>query len=144
MNKFFKLRAVVGMNTFEEFGGSKSMLGIEAQNLRGVVAALRRVGSGSPLKSHHSAGGQRLLKPSLTLQEGGFMVTALGEKRCKNECAQRDGKDARLGTQNAMLDRDRGIAEIADTKCGHPDQRKRNDEGGCGGEDGATACRNPQ
>ena len=60
-------------------------------------------------------GGQCFLKPGLTLQECGFVVTALREKRSKNECAERDGKDARLGTQNAMLDRDSGIAEIADT-----------------------------
>src|SRR5262245_1710328 len=144
MNKFFELRAIIGMNPFEEFGGRKSMLWIEAQNLRSVVAPLRRVGPGIPVKGHHSPGGQRFLKPGLTLQECGLMVTALREKRSKNECAERDGKDARLGTQNAMLDRDSGIAEIADTKCGHPDQCKRNYEGGRSGEDGATAGRNPQ
>src|SRR5262245_3300668 len=140
MNKFFELRAIVGMNTFEEFGGRKSTLWTEAQNLRSVVAPLRRVGAGIPFKGHNSSRGQRLLKPGLALQEGGFVVTALREKRSKNERAERDGKDARLGTQNAVLDRDSGIAEIADTKCGHPDQCERNDEGSRGSEDGATAC----
>src|SRR5262245_19134520 len=144
MNKFFELRTVTGRKQFEEFGGRKSMPWIEAQNLSSVVAQLRRVAPGIPFKGHRSAGGQRFLKPGLTLQECGLVMTALREKRSKNECAERDGKDARLGTQNAMLDRDSGIAEIADTKCGHPDQCKRNDEAGRSGEDGATAGRNPQ
>src|SRR4029453_11470920 len=126
MNKFFELRAVTGMNPFEEFCGRKSMIWIEAQNLRSVVAPLRRVGPGIPFKGHHSPGGQRFLKPGLTLQECGLVVTGLREKGSKNEWGGGDGGDRGLGTQNALLDRDRGFAEIADTKRGHPHQRKRN------------------
>src|SRR5512132_1645995 len=144
MNKFFELRAVVGMHPFEEFRCRKSMLWIEAQNLRSVVAPLRQVGSGIPFKGHHSPGGERFLKPCLTFQERGLVVTSLREKGSKNECAERDGKDARLGTQNALLDRDGGFAEITDTKCSHPDQCKRDDESGRSGEDRATAGGNPQ
>src|SRR4029077_13984294 len=59
----------------------------------------------------------RLLQPRAARYERGLVQTSFGKQRNKYEYAKRHGQDAGLCAQNALGDRQAGVAEKADAEC---------------------------
>ena len=60
---------------------------------------------------------QRLVQPRSARHELRLVQASFGKQRNKYEYAKRHGQDARLCAQNALGDREAGVAEKADAEC---------------------------
>src|SRR5580704_15094324 len=87
---------------------------------------------------------QRLVQPRAARHERGLVRTSFGKQSSKYEYAKRRSQDARLSGQNALGDREAGVAEKADAECCRQNDCKRTDEGSRRCKDRMAAGRQPQ
>src|SRR5262249_8043970 len=140
----FEARAVVRMDPRKEGRAGNSLLRIEPQDLRDIFAVPRQIGADIPLERRDRPGRQRFLQSRFALLEHGLVLTPLGEKRSKNERADRHSQDGGLGAQDAVVHRETGVAEMPDAEGDRPNDREGHDERSPRGEDRPATSRKPQ
>jgi hypothetical protein len=143
-NERFEACAIVRMDPCKKVGCAESLLRVQPQDLRGILAPPRQTRSDIPIEGRHRPGRQRLLQPRLTLHQRGRVLASLCKQGSENDCAQRHSQDAGLGEQNAVGDRETEIAENTNAKCCRPNDHKGNDERARGSEHRLAAGRKPQ
>jgi hypothetical protein len=125
-----ELHAVVRVHVLEKAARGKRLAGIEAEDLRSVVAAAGGAGAHVPFERGDGAGGERLLQARFALPEHRLVPAPFGEQRRQHEGAERHRDDAGLRPQDAIGRRQRGIAEQADPEGGRPHDGEGDDERG--------------
>ncbi len=123
-----ELGAVVGMHMLEEAARGERLARIEAEDLRGIVAAARGAGAHVPFERGDGAGGERLLQAGLALPQHRLVPAPFREQRRQHEGAERHRNDAGLRSEDAIRGRHARIAEHADPEGRRPHDGQGDDE----------------
>ena len=132
------------MHLGKKGGSREAVQRREAEDLRGIGAALRAARVRVPLKGHRLPRRQRLAQSRLALFEGSLVAALLGEHRGQDQRSQFDCQQGPLCGSHPAAQRYAGVSQSTNAEGDCPDHC-RGDDGNRGGrKHRAAAGRRPK